>query len=267
MLDGTELTICRRVLRGAIVILLTALAPVVIAADTANELPEFAEMPGITVTVAAPYVDMHTGPGRGYPIFHVVERREALRLLKRRTDWYKVITSEGKTGWVARAALHNSLAADGVPLDFADTGWQGYREQRWELGLQGGDFSGAHAMGVYLGYRMTDNLSAELHYTQAFGDFSDNKLGSLNIVHRPFPEWRLVPFFSLGVGTVKTSPSATLVETEDRQDNLLSVGGGVVFYITERFSLRADYNHHTLLTTRENNEEVDEWKAGFSVSF
>ena len=29
-----------------------------------------------TVTVADPYLEMRTGPGRGYPIFHVIERGE-----------------------------------------------------------------------------------------------------------------------------------------------------------------------------------------------
>ena len=83
----------------------------------------------------------------------------------------------------------------------------------------------------------------------------------------PFPEWRIAPFFIMGAGTAVTSPSAALVETEDRQDNLLTVGGGFIFYLSQRFSLRAEYNHHTLLTTRESNQEVDEWKTGFSVSF
>ena len=29
---------------------------------------------GLTVTVADPFVEMRTGPGRGFPVFNVVER-------------------------------------------------------------------------------------------------------------------------------------------------------------------------------------------------
>lgn len=228
---------------------------------------EWSATNGVVITVTAPYTDLHTGPGRGYPVFHVAEKYDRLHLLKRRAGWYKVATTDGKTGWVPQARLNNALAADGAVLDFSEPGRGDDRKQRWELGLQAGDFSGAHALGLHLGYRMTENLSTELRYSQAFGNFSDSKLVSLNILHRPFPSWPVVPFFSLGAGVIKTSPSATLVETEDRQDNLLSVGGGAVFRVSSRFSLRVEYNHHTMLTTRENNEEVDEWKAGFSVSF
>lgn len=253
----------RPMIRLALLLLALSCAFGVSAQDATNPYGEDA----VVVTVTAPYIDMHTGPGRSYPIYHVTLKHETLYLLKRRTHWYKVGTADGFTGWVWREDLHDSLAEDGAPLDFSLPGWEGYRESRWELGLTGGTFSGARALGVHLGYRMTPNLSTEIHVSQAFGNFSDSKLATVNLVHRPFPEWRITPFFTLGAGTAVTSPNAALVETEDRQDNLLSVGGGLVFYLSQRFSLRAQYHHHTLLTTRESNEEVDEWKAGFSVSF
>lgn len=242
-----------------LLLLLSAGAPVVQSETYAGD--------DTAVTITAPYLDVHTGPGRGYPVFHVVEKSETIQLIKRRTGWYKIATVDGKTGWVRRADLQGALGADGMRLDVSTQGWQGYNDKHWELGLLGGDFSGARSTTLNLSLRMTEHLSTELKYTQAFGNFSDSKLASLNIVHRPFPEWRLAPFFLLGAGAVKTSPSATLVETEDRQDNALTVGAGLMLYLSQRFAVRAEYNKHTLLTTRENNEEVDEWKAGFSVSF
>jgi len=42
------------------------------------------------VTVADPYLEMHTGPGVGYPVFHVVERGETVTIVKRRTDQLQV---------------------------------------------------------------------------------------------------------------------------------------------------------------------------------
>ena len=59
--------------------------------------------------VAEPYIELHTGPGRGYPVFHVVDRGETITVLKRRTDWFRVRTAKGKEGWVKRAAMELTL--------------------------------------------------------------------------------------------------------------------------------------------------------------
>ena len=45
-----------------------------------------------SVAVADPFLEMHTGPGRGYPIFHVVDRGESVDIVMQRTDWYQVRT-------------------------------------------------------------------------------------------------------------------------------------------------------------------------------
>lgn len=222
---------------------------------------------GVDVTVIDPFAEMRTGPGRGYPVFHVVEKGESVRLFKRRTDWYKVETTSGKTGWVNRASLNATLGPDGDVIDFAVPGWQDFVNRRWEFGFLGGDFEGARSLTTYLGYHLTHNIAGELKYTQAFGSFSDSKLASINVVHQPFPEWRLSPFFTLGTGILEISPSSDLVLVEDREDSVMTVGGGFLFYLSRSFLLRMEYNNHTVLTTRENNEEVEEWKAGFSVFF
>ena len=53
-----------------------------------------------SVTIADPYLEMRTGPGGGYPIFHVVDRGETVDVIKQRTEWYLVRTNNGKEGWV-----------------------------------------------------------------------------------------------------------------------------------------------------------------------
>ncbi len=52
---------------------LLALAFQVIVSSTAVAADEYRK-----VSVADPYLEMHTGPGRGYPIFHVVDRGETV---------------------------------------------------------------------------------------------------------------------------------------------------------------------------------------------
>jgi len=69
------------------------------------------------VMVDGPYMEMHTGPGRGYPVFHVVDRDKEVSVIKRRTDWFLVQTERGKEGWVKRADMEWTLTLDGeVPV-------------------------------------------------------------------------------------------------------------------------------------------------------
>jgi len=69
------------------------------------------------VVVDGPYMEMRTGPGRGYPVFHVVDRGKEVSVIKRRTDWFMVQTERGKEGWVKRADMELTLTLDGeVPV-------------------------------------------------------------------------------------------------------------------------------------------------------
>ena len=47
------------------------------------------------VQVVEPYIELHTGPASGYPVFYVAEKGEWIQVLKSRTSWYKVQTRKG----------------------------------------------------------------------------------------------------------------------------------------------------------------------------
>jgi hypothetical protein len=82
------------------------------------------------------------------------------------------------------------------------------------------------------------------------------------------PEWRLSPYFTLGTGIIYIEPKATLVRTEDRTDQIGYVGAGLQFYLTRRFMLRSEYRKNIVFTSRNDNEEIDEWKyLGFACFF
>ena len=221
----------------------------------------------LQVTVSDAFINVHNGPGRGYPIFHVIERGEVITLLKSRTEWIKIKTYRDKTGWIHRSDMQYTFGPDGQVPEFADYKQSDYLTDRFELGFAMGDFEGADSLTGTLGYRFTNNLSAELRVGQNTGQFSDSQILAVAVVHQPFPEWRVSPFFSLGSGTIKTLPSATLVEAEDRKDNLLQASVGSYIYLTGRFFMRVEYVNHMILTSRNNNEEVNEWKVGFNIFF
>jgi uncharacterized protein YgiM (DUF1202 family) len=217
------------------------------------------------VIVEDPYLELHSGPGRGYPVFYVAERGEQVELLKRRTDWYKVRVPRGKDGWVAREQLERTLGTDGEPFAAPALGLDDYASRRWEVGAMYGDFGGANIISSYGAFSLTRNISLELWAGQALGRFSDSKLASLDVVHTFYPEWRFSPYFALGGGIVTTRPKATLVATTDRTDNAAHVGLGLRAYLTRRFVFRAEYKSYVVFTSRDDNEEIREWKAGFSL--
>lgn len=219
------------------------------------------------VSVNRAYIDVYTGPGQGYPIFHVVERGEQIRLLKRRTDWIKIETRRGQQGWIQREALRDTLGPDGLAPTMLDPNQRDYLARRFELGISMGDFAGADSLNVSLGYRFTTNLTVELRAGQNTGQYSDSRLATLGLIHQPFPNWRVSPFLGLAGGRIKTLPNATLVEVEDREDNLLQASLGAYVYLTRRFFMRVEYTNHYILTSRDTNDEIDEWKLGFNVFF
>lgn len=221
----------------------------------------------LVVTVNDAFINVYNAPGRGYPIFHVVERGESITLLKMHTDWIKIKTARGLEGWIKRKDVLLTLGPDGQAPEFADTKQADYLTDRVELGAAFGDFDGAKAFDVNIGYRFTKNLSTEIRLAQNTGQYSDSQILALAILHQPFPDWRVSPYLAIGAGTLKTNPSATLVQTEDREDNLLQAGLGVYVHITGRFFVRAEYTNDYIVTSRNTNEEVNEWKVGFNVFF
>ena len=253
---------CRvRALWVAFTMAITALAaPIALAEDAIEDAAQ-------RVEVADPFIELHTGAGSSYPIFHVVDRGETVELLKRKNDWFKVRTRRGKEGWVSREQIQKTLNPDGSVVESSELTQDDFSRRRWEGGALGGDFGGAAVISVYGAYQFTPNISTEVSVSHAIGDVSNSVIFGVNLVHQPFPLWRYSPFVSLGTGVINTEPNATLVAAEDRTDEILHVGLGVKTFIGRRFVLRGEFKQYTVITSRNDNESVEEWKIGISVFF
>jgi hypothetical protein len=226
-----------------------------------------AEAKYVQVVVADPYIELHTGPGRGYPIFHVVERGAAVEILKRRTDWFKVRTEDRREGWVDRRQMLRTLEPTGEQMAFNDGSRESFTEHRWEAGVLAGDFGGASVISIYGALAFNSQLSLELGASHVLGEFSNSYLATLGLNHVFVPEWRASPFFTLGTGIIHTQPNVTLGQAQDRTDQVGYVGGGVRAYLTRRFMFRVEYRSYVVFTSRNDNEEIDEWRAGFAFFF
>jgi hypothetical protein len=220
-----------------------------------------------SVVVRDAFVDLHTGPGRGFPSAYSVERGATIALLRQRTDWIKVRTDAGREGWVHRAQLERTLTPGGAEVRVTGPVPEARIEHRWEAGLVTGDFGGANVVGLAGTYALTPSLQVRADARQLLGDYSDGWLGALGIAHVFAPEWRLSPFLGIGGGFLSISPKATLVQAEDRSDSIAYAGLGVRGFLSNRFLLQAEYRSYVVFTSRDENEEIDEWIVGFTYFF
>lgn len=212
-------------------------------------------------------MELHTGPGRGYPVAQVVARGESVDVLFRRTEWFKVRTERGVEGWASDRDLVHTTLADGSPFTIDRGDRKGFQSHRWEGGMFAGDYAGATLVEGFWARSLTDNLKLELHAGQFLGNLSNGYVADLGLNHVFMPEWRFSPFVTLGAGVERTEPKATLVTPLNQNYQTAYAGVGARFYLTRRFFLRGEYRHHTVFTKSDQNEVKQEWKVGFAFFY
>src|SRR6202521_619479 len=89
--------------------------------------------------VAEPYLEMHSGPGRGFPVVYVVGRDEIVTVLYSRTDWFKVRAPRGQEGWARRSELALTKLESGEPAPIPP--YPDFATHRWEIGAGYGVFN------------------------------------------------------------------------------------------------------------------------------
>ncbi len=146
------------------------------------------------VQITDPYIDLRTGPGRGYPIFFVAGRDEWIEILVRRTDWFKVRTANGQEGWVNRAQLETTLTEAGTTKAFRDVLLDDYLRRKLELGAAWGQFEGEPMLKIWTAYRFADALSVEATIGQVQGTYSGTEFWNINLNVEPWSDQRLSPY-------------------------------------------------------------------------
>jgi hypothetical protein len=221
----------------------------------------------LQVFVTQPYLELHTGAGRGYPVFNAVPRDESVLVLFRRTDWFKVRTSKGVEGWASQRDMLRTVLADGSPFVFELGDRAGFTSHNFELGAFAGEWGGANLISAYWSFSFNSQLATEVAVGQFLGKFTNGETIDVGLTHVVMPEWRLSPFFTIGTGVLRIEPKATLVQPSDRTEETAYVGAGLRFYLTRRFFLRAEFKSHYIFTNLNQNQRADEWKGGFAFFF
>lgn len=226
-----------------------------------------ADAPEERVQVADAFIELHTGPGRGYPVFYVAAREEWISIESRHTDWFKVRTTGGKQGWVPREQLERTLTAAGGAKTFRDVALDDYLRRRVEFGAAWGHFSAEPMLKAWTAYRMSDTLSLEATLGQVQGRYAGTDFWHVNINAEPWSDQRVSPFFGIGVGKFRNVPNTSLVGAVTTSANLANAAIGVRYHISDRFVARADYSIYTALIADTNSSEYRAFSLGIAFFF
>lgn len=214
-----------------------------------------------------PYVDLRSGPGRGYPIFYVGERGDWIEILIRKTDWFKVRTPRGVEGWVHKRQLVKTLNSQGDVVEIKDPTFDDFTSRLGEVGVMVGDYAGGTFVSSFVGFSLTENISVEVEAGTVIGDDFTSTVYNANLVHQPFPLWRVSPYAMLSTGRILVRKNKSEIADDDEDDKLVGVGGGVKIHFSRQFMLRVEYRNSVRLTSDNDNRENEEWKAGLAVFF
>ena len=231
------------------------------AAGDANEVV------GDRLQVAAPYLEMHTGPGRGYPVAYVVERKQWIVVELRHTDWYRVRAEGGQVGWVPRAQIETTLTEAGTERSFRDIMVDDYLSRRLEFGGAWGRFKSEPMLKLWTHYRLADTVGVELAVAQVQGLFSGSDFWQLSLTSEPWSDRRLSPFFSVGLGQFRNIPNTSLVNAAPTDAKLAHATLGLRWYLGERFVARLDTSAYTAFVADNRSTEYRATTLGIAFFF
>ena len=227
---------------------------------------EEAAAQALQATVIDPYLELHTGPGRGYPVIYVVEKGATIGIVSRRTSWYLVVDQQGKSGWVKREHLARTLVDTGIPVALPETRHSDFLQHRARLGFTLGWQESAEQVAAMAGFRLSRHLGVEAEIGQLFSATTDGQQYSASLLLEPTDRWAFTPFLSLGYGRQELELKNKLPGNRPVSDDFRSLGAGVNWYIGFNFVLRAEYR---TLDIYSDNQTVsnDLWRIGFSSFF
>lgn len=247
----------RSLLHLLLVVWLGLVSPAFAQADDAGE----------RLQITAPFLELHSGPGRGYPVFFVVERQQWVTVELRRTDWFRVRAEGGQVGWVPRVQLASTLTESGVSKSFRDTLLDDYLGRKLEFGAGWGRFKSEPMLKLWLHYRLADTVGVEVGGGQVQGVFSGTDFWHASLTSEPWSDKRFSPFFSVGLGQFRNIPNSSLVDAAVADAKLAHATLGLRWYIAERFVARLDWSLYTAFVSDARSLEYRSVSAGLAFFF
>ena len=225
----------------------------------------------IRLEVIDSFVELRTGPGRGYPIFYVIEQGEFVEVQVRRAGWYEVRTQAGRTGWATPSQLSRTLQSTGEPADLPTVSFGDYLKNKWRVGFTAGEFFNGELKGtdIFTGtisYRFLSWFSTEFELGKVLNSETEGDIYSGNLLFEPFSQRRLSPELLLGAGQLSLDSQPELADLDSGDSDFFNYGLGVNFYLGRNFVVRGEYRQYRV-STDDNKVTLDSWKIGFNTFF
>ncbi len=222
----------------------------------------------VSLTVIDTYLELHTGPGRGYPIFHVIEKGQPVTVLKRRSNWYYVSDRRQRKGWVKQKGLARTIAPTGLPAALPDVQHGDFLAQRARVGFALGQQENADTATLMAGFRLMSFAGIEAEYGQIFDDQYDGISYGLNIIVEPIQSWAFSPFISKGLGKQdwKQKSKGEVGQNNNVHTEYEFTGVGINYYIGLNFVVRGEYRK-VYFSGDNGSVSNTAWRLGFSSFF
>lgn len=230
--------------------------------------------------VIDPYVELHTGPGKGYPVFFVIEQGESVEVLTRRPGWYEVRAENGKIGWTSSSQISRTLQATGEPADLPEVGYGDYLKSKMRVGFTAGEFidgelDGAETFSLGFGYRPLSWLVGEVEYGEFYGSEIRGDFYGANLLVEPYSKWMISPVVLIGGGVMSFSSQPEVVPVAIDDSDYTNYGLGLNYYLGRNFVVRMEYRSYSVSIDKaeenpdstDNNERLATWKIGFNTFF
>lgn len=237
----------------------------------ASDFPKGASL----IAVEAPHLDLYTQPGRGYPIFHVVERGEIIMVTRHRPNWFEVRTEQGLTGWTPATQLATTLQPTGMPVQLPGMNRGEFLKRSSRIGFSTGLMTGleqqdnqdltAQTLSIQAGYKLLRAIDLEADAQQIYGRSVYGYAAGANILFEPLTRGRFTPFAAYGSGVMAVRVRPKLVATGDQNYTYQRASLGMNAYIGINFVARIE--HQWLFISENNISGMSEWKIGFNTFF
>ena len=220
----------------------------------------------LVLEVDDPYIDMHTGPGRGYPVFNVVEQGDTIEILKRKTNWYKIRSSNNKTGWTKADQLAHTLKPTGVPVDLPEVGHGDYLTSHWMVGFTAGQIEGASTFSLTAGFRPLSWAGLEIEGGKIFDESVTSDYYGMNLLLEPMPDYIITPYVTLGAGKFSFNKRQKVVVDDAGSPTYGSIGAGIGYYVVSNFVIRGEYRGYSV-SSDGDRVWLNAWTIGLSAFF
>ncbi len=217
--------------------------------------------------VIEPFLEIHTGPSSSHPVFYIAEKGEAIFLMKRRVDWYKIRLLNGKEGWAYKREIEKTLLASGYRKRFTERIYDDYIAGKTEMGWGAGTFGGDQTLYIRLLYKLTDHLAIEGNTGFASGDLGSTQLFHGGIMVTAWKSQWLSLSATIGGGIVHVTPTGLLVNVTAGTFPEAHAGVGFAIPFIRNLVVRGDFRNFTLFMSPKRTREFQEYSMGLSFLF